>query len=396
MRFSAQGAFATSLRKLGVRPAVFWVTAGVCDHISVYRYASDLWRFKEGRRGDMPRGQAQMPPPARPPPGRSILPVLPPQLEHATRARAAQAQAQAAVGGELQPYGGAHAADGAGALVLPGKGALPPGAWNYGSFESATLEGSAEAAADHILSELREKALQCAWKFEGSAAREAAARLGCEHITPLVIDALTQVTRWLRNLMVEWGQQHATVLSWLRRLSNAEHAEEAKTCAWVALTSPSAQWSLDSALQLIASLSQTSVAACFEKSKLPGVSAAEAAWLAEFGDGSLQGLEVTSRLQALLQQFKFAPLGSFLSVAARILELGMLSTSAVAANFDARLAWMKDMVTASQKRMTDGKAAHSNDTASSGRPKELPPVFEFKGFPSRAREGGVLLLEQQE
>jgi hypothetical protein len=270
-----------------------------------------------------------------------------------------------------------------------------PGQWDYSSFDKTSLQSSADAAADHILCELRDKALQCAWKFEGSAAREAAERLGSEHITPVVVDALTKVTRWLRNLMVEWGQQHASVLAWSRRIQAPQHEDERKTIAWVALTSPTAQWSLDGALQLIASLSQTSVAACLEKSKLPGISEAETAWLSECGDGSLQGLEVTSRLQALLQQFKFASLECFLSVAARILELGMLSTSAVAANFDARLAWMQDMLAANQcaAALEGGSAGHSSDTASSERPRQLQ-VFEFRGFPERARSGGVLLLEQ--
>ena len=348
------------------------------------RYASDLWRFKEGRRGDMPRS---MPP-------RQMAPPPAPPLELAAQTRAAGRAVAVADPAGGAPPGPSRA--GTVAPVAPTAGALSvAGQWDYGSFERTALEASSTAAADHILSELRDKALQCAWKFEGSAAREAAERLGSEHITPLVVDALTKVTRWLRNLMLEWSQQHAAVLGWIRRISGPEHEEERGTIAWVALTSPSAQWSLDGALQLIASLSQTSVAACVEKTKLPGISAAETEWLTEFGAGSLQGLEVTSRLQALLQQFKFAPLGTFLSVAARVLELGMLSTSAVAANFDARLAWMADMLAANQKALA-GQPGHSSDTATSERPRQLE-LFEFKGFPERLRApsaGGVLLLEE--
>jgi hypothetical protein len=339
----------------------------VSPRLHACRYASDLWRFKEGRRGDIPRS---MPP-------RQMAPPPAPPLELAAQTRAAGRAVAVA-----DPAGGAPPGPSrAGAItpVAPIAGALSAavqgGQWDYGSFERASLAASSTAAADHILSELRDKALQCAWKFEGSAAREAAERLGSEHITPLVVDALTKVTRWLRNLMLEWSQQHAAVLGWIRRISGPEHEEERGTIAWVALTSPSAQWSLDGALQLIASLSQTSVAACVEKTKLPGISAAEAEWLAEFGAGSLQGLEVTSRLQALLQQFKFAPLGAFLSVAARVLELGMLSTSAVAANFDARLAWMTDMLAANQKALA-GAPGHSSDTATSERPRQLE-LFEY-------------------
>ena len=326
-------------------------------------YASDLWRFKEGRRGDLPRSAP--PRPMAPPPAPLELAA---QTRAAGRAVAVGADMPAALLGHSRSAQAAAAA--AGALTVP-----QPGQWDYALFERSALEASSTAAADHILSELRDKALQCAWKFEGAAAREAAQRLGSEHITPLVVDALTKVTRWLRNLMVEWSQQHAAVLGWIRRISGPEHEEERATIAWVALTSPNAQWSLDGALQLIASLSQTSVAACVEKTKLPGISAAETEWLHEFGAGSLQGLEVTSRLQALLQQFKFAPLGAFLSVAARVLELGMLSTSAVAANFDARLAWMTDMLAANRAKALQ---AGSSDTASSERPRQLE-LFEFKG-----------------
>jgi len=327
---------------------------------AAWNYACDLWRLKEGRRGDVPRTQARPP-----------QPLL-------------AAPAPAAPQGGGLGRGGLGGVGGGGEPLATSSALVPQGQWDYSAFAGASL--ASDAAADHILSQLRDKALECAWKFEGASAREAAQRLGAEHITPVVVDALSKVTRWLRNLLVEWGQQHSAVLAWSRRLASpTTTADERRELAWVALAKPGAEWSLDSALALIASLSQTSVAACSEKGRLPGVSPAEAAWLREFGDGSLQGLEVIARLQALLNQFKFAPLETFLSVAARVLELGMLATSAVAANFNARDAWMRDMLAANQR----AAAVEGADTAASGRQLEL---FEFKGFPERM-SGGVMLLE---
>ncbi len=253
-------------------------------------------------------------------------------------------------------------------------------------------------ATDHIMAILRPMALECAWKFEGSAAREAAARLGAEHITPRVVDALSKVTRWLHRLLLEWGQQHANVLSWSRRLAAPGGAEEGAQLAWVALAKPGAAFSLDDALALIASLAQTSVAACAEKQRVPDCTPSEAAWLAEFGAGSLMGLEVIVRLQALLAQFKFASLATFLGVTARVLELGMLATSSVAANFTARDAWMRDMLAANQRAGVSGAGgaggaggdAAGGDTAASTRRLEM---FEFSGFPERVSSGSLLLLE---
>lgn len=237
---------------------------------------------------------------------------------------------------------------------------------------------------------LRPMALECAWKFEGSRAREAAARLGAEHITPRVVDALSKVTRWLQRLLLEWGQQHAAVLAWARRLATEEGAEEGRQLAWVALAKPGAAFSLDGALALIGSLAQTSVAACAEKARLPDCTPSEAAWLSEFGDGSLMGLEVTVRLQALLAQFKFSSLSTFLGVVSRVLELGMLATNSVAANFTARDAWMRQVLAENQRRAA-GEALTGEDTAASAEQRRLA-VFEFKNFPERI-SSGVLLLE---
>jgi hypothetical protein len=366
-------------------------------------YACNLWHNKEGRRGDAPRvpplPAAGLAPPAAaaPLPPRPLLPTqhhpaapafgAPPP--HAL-ALATSAPPAAAAAGALVPSGDAGAAGAAGAAA-----GRPPG-WDYGAF-GGELALAPDAAAEHIMAHLRPMALECAWTFEGAAAREAAERLGAEHITPRVVDALSKVTRWLHRLLLEWGQQHATVLAWSRRLAQPGGAEEGRQLAWAALAKPGAAFSLEEALALIASLAQTSVAACAEKQRVPDCTPSEAAWLAEFGAGSLMGLEVIVRLQALLAQFKFASLSTFLGVTARVLELGMLATSSVAANFTARDAWMREMLAANQRASSagaldaraGGDAGGAGDTAASTRRLEL---FEFSGFPERV-SSGVLLLE---
>ncbi len=349
-------------------------------------YACNLWHAKEGRRGDAPRGV--------PAPPHALALAPPTAAPHAAPPAwlAAAAAAPPAPPAPAGPTAGTQLAAPAAATaaLVPAAKAGGADAWNYGTFDASALTAQPDAAAEHIMAMLRPMALECAWKFEGSRAREAAARLGAEHITPRVVDALSKVTRWLQRLLLEWGQQHAAVLAWARRLATEEGAEEGRQLAWVALAKPGAAFSLDGALALIGSLAQTSVAACAEKARLPDCTPSEAAWLSEFGDGSLMGLEVTVRLQALLAQFKFSSLSTFLGVVSRVLELGMLATNSVAANFTARDAWMRQVLAENQRRAA-GEALTGEDTAASAEQRRLA-VFEFKNFPERI-SSGVLLLE---
>jgi hypothetical protein len=258
--------------------------------------------------------------------------------------------------------------------------------WDYGNFASNALAAAPDAATEHIMAMLRPMALECAWKFEGSKARARCGAPGAEHITPRVVDALSKVTKWLQKLLLEWGQQHAAVLAWSRRLATEEGAEEGRQMAWVALGQARRGVQPGQRAGAAGARWRRKRASRRARGAPPDCTPSEAAWLAEFGDGSLMGLEVLVRLQGACWRS---------SSSAR----WQPSWASCRASWS-WACWPPTPWPPTSRRATPGCARCWRKTSGARRwraatpqpaPRTALAIFEFKNYPERV--GSVLLLE---
>jgi hypothetical protein len=247
-----------------------------------------------------------------------------------------------------------------------------------------------DAALHFISTQLRPLALAGAVSTEGASAREAAARLGGGgHLTLELADGFQLSVTWLSRLQQEWARQHAALLRWQRRLSDAERQQ----AAWVVLASPGAAgaYMLDDALMRLQALCSSHLAAVGRSVQRIDGGSAQGAWLAEMGTTATQALSWHARVLALLHDFKAAPAGAFADVAAAVLELLVVVAATQAAHMERRVAWVRESAQQKSERCHSGvDATLAVDDA--------PQRMELCDMPLPRRLGacGVQLLDLDE
>ena len=200
--------------------------------------------------------------------------------------------------------------------------------------------------------ELRPLSMRVAAAFAGDEARIAALEHGDAHITPSACLEVRKVADMAAPMLSQLGFVHTALLSAQRALP----AHMASMPAWQTLSvAPfsAAEALLKGVLQ--SGLSHMSVVRRSSARRLRkgGLSAGEAAWLAEMERSHATSLILLNKVARVLNAFRAAALEDFLEVAGHMLELLIVLVNSLGSAATSRERWMRDLMEARSSREAD-------------------------------------------